>query len=257
MNFYPFHIGDYHAHTGHLEPLEDLAYRRMLDYCFLHESGLPETIEEIARVIRMRSHCECIAVALLEFFEQHSDGTWHNDRVDAEIAKYREKSDKASNSARKRWKNTDANALPTHSERNANHNQEPEPITNNQKNKPQAAKADKSASTVTQDHLVTVHAVDPQVAVDYLAIRKAKRAPLTATAFAKLQAEFDKAGLSVPDGIRLCAERGWQGFEAKWLTNGGQTKADDRAAKLEEARRRSQERTGGIRDVTPRSVGNA
>ena len=150
MNFYPFHIGDYHAHTAHLDLLEDLAYRRMLDYCFLHESGLPESVEEIARLIRMRTHCECIANALLEFFTQHSDGTWHNHRVDEEVAKYREKSDKAAKSARKRWKNTDANAMRTHSERNANQNQEPITKTITKDNTAQAPTAGKPASRKTK-----------------------------------------------------------------------------------------------------------
>lgn len=35
MNYFPFHVGDYAAHTAHLEPLEDLAYRRMLDAYYL------------------------------------------------------------------------------------------------------------------------------------------------------------------------------------------------------------------------------
>ena len=31
MIYYPFHIGDYIAHTAHLDPIEDCAYRRLLD----------------------------------------------------------------------------------------------------------------------------------------------------------------------------------------------------------------------------------
>ncbi|NDC25981.1 MAG: DUF1376 domain-containing protein, partial [Proteobacteria bacterium] len=31
MHYYPFHVGDYQAHTAHLTNTEDLAYRRMLD----------------------------------------------------------------------------------------------------------------------------------------------------------------------------------------------------------------------------------
>ena len=30
MNFYPFHVGDYTLRTAHLDPLEDLAYRRLM-----------------------------------------------------------------------------------------------------------------------------------------------------------------------------------------------------------------------------------
>jgi uncharacterized protein YdaU (DUF1376 family) len=121
MHYYQFNIGDYASHTAHLDPLEDIAYRRMLDYCYLNECGLPEAIESIARVIRMRTHCDCIATVLQEFFFSHADGTWHHTRVDSEILAYKGKSAKASQSARKRWDNVDANALPTLSEGNANH----------------------------------------------------------------------------------------------------------------------------------------
>ena len=67
MNYYQFHIGDYSSHTGHLSEIEDLAYRRMLDYCYLNESGLPEDVERIARVIRMPQHCHSIAAAQMSW----------------------------------------------------------------------------------------------------------------------------------------------------------------------------------------------
>ena len=145
MHYYQFNIGDFASHTAHLEPLEEIAYRRMLDYCYLHEIGLPETVEEIARLVRMRSHCECIATVLREFFAQHPDGSWRSERVDREIAAFKERSNKASQSARKRWENPmrthterTADAVPTESEGNANHkpltiNQEPDITTSSVK----------------------------------------------------------------------------------------------------------------------------
>jgi len=44
MNYYPFHVGDYAAHTAHLEPMEDLAYRRMLDVYYLREEPLQPSL---------------------------------------------------------------------------------------------------------------------------------------------------------------------------------------------------------------------
>ena len=129
MHYYQHHISDYISHTAHLDEIEDLAYRRMLDYCYLHECGLPETIDEIARVIRMQTHCERIANVLREYFFVANDGTWHNKRADDEIAEYRVKSEKSAQAARKRWKNDDANAMRTQCERNANH----KPLTINHK----------------------------------------------------------------------------------------------------------------------------
>ena len=50
MNYFPFHVGDYSAHTGHLEPMEDLAYRRLLDQYYLREGPLPADIQATAKL---------------------------------------------------------------------------------------------------------------------------------------------------------------------------------------------------------------
>lgn len=58
--------------------------------------------------------------------------------------------------------------------------------------------------------------IDEQLANDFLQVRKAKRAPLTLTAIEGLEREAGKANLSFEQVIRLCVERGWQGFSASW-----------------------------------------
>jgi uncharacterized protein YdaU (DUF1376 family) len=126
MHYYQFNIGDYQSHTAHLEPLEDLAYRRLLDWCYLHERPLPDDIEQISKLIRMRSHTECIASVLQEFFDRTPEGWW-KERISKEIEKTGEKSRKASESAKARWQKEkgDANALQAQSGRNATHNTVP------------------------------------------------------------------------------------------------------------------------------------
>jgi hypothetical protein len=52
---------------------------------------------------------------------------------------------------------------------------------------------------------------------DFMKIRRAKRAPMTETALAGLRREAAKAKLTLEQVVRMCCERGWQGFEAKWL----------------------------------------
>ena len=121
MFYYSFNIGDYQSHTAHLSEMEDLAYRRMLDWCYLHEKPLPLDVEEISRQIRMRTHCDCIAIVLREYFKRTDDG-YISDRVQHELSRAAEKSSKARLSAEARWstkKTNNANALPTQSERNA------------------------------------------------------------------------------------------------------------------------------------------
>ncbi len=117
MHYYQFNIGDYQSHTAHLSDIEDLAYRRLLDLSYLHEKPIPDDIDQIARLIRMRSHSDCIAIVLREFFVRTEEG-WINERVLKEIALVNEKSSKARDSAMARWK---ANAVRTHSEGNATH----------------------------------------------------------------------------------------------------------------------------------------
>jgi uncharacterized protein YdaU (DUF1376 family) len=94
VNYFPFHLGDYTAHTAHLELLEDLAYRRMLDAYYLREGPLPNEIAEIGRLIRMRANLSDVEAVLKEFFYETAEG-WRNDRADEEIAKMREKQTKA------------------------------------------------------------------------------------------------------------------------------------------------------------------
>lgn len=55
--------------------------------------------------------------------------------------------------------------------------------------------------------------------MDYLAIRKAKRAPLTETALSGLKREAEKAGMSLNEALTECCNRNWQGFKADWLDN--------------------------------------
>lgn len=64
--------------------------------------------------------------------------------------------------------------------------------------------------------------VPEQLWRDWLAVRKAKRAPLTATALAGVRREAKKAGLSLEQAIQICVEWGWQGFRAEWMENRSQ-----------------------------------
>lgn len=52
---------------------------------------------------------------------------------------------------------------------------------------------------------------------DFAAVRRAKRAPITATAINGIKREAAKAGLTLEQAITLCVERNWQGFNAEWV----------------------------------------
>jgi uncharacterized protein YdaU (DUF1376 family) len=133
MHYYQFHIGDYKSHTHHLSLLEDLAYRRLLDFYFLHEQPIKH--RDIARQIGMRDHEEDVMTVLNEFFLSTPEG-FVNPRADKEIKQYKEFAEAGKRGAAKRWSKppyeeaiSPPNATPIAT---INH----KPITNNQeKNK--------------------------------------------------------------------------------------------------------------------------
>jgi uncharacterized protein YdaU (DUF1376 family) len=201
MHYYQFNIGDYQSHTAHLTDTEDLAYRRLLDWYYLHEHLIPLDLIEVSRQIRMRTHSDCIASVLREYFERTDEG-WIHHRANKEIAKVGEKSEKAAASAKARWnKPKDANALRTQSKGNATQDTLPN----------------------TQDTLPKKNTVAPPFGVtdsvwqDWLKLRKAKKAAVTQTAIDGIQREADKAGVSLQTVLEMCCERGWTGFKAEWL----------------------------------------
>lgn len=58
--------------------------------------------------------------------------------------------------------------------------------------------------------------IDRAVFNDWLQIRRAKRAPLTATAWAGVVREAEKAGLPLDRALSLMVEHSWQGLKADW-----------------------------------------
>lgn len=92
MNYYPFHPGDYLRDTAHLEPMEDLAYRRLLDLYYLSEAPIPLETQQVSRRLRLGS--DSVISVLNEFFICTSNGYIHK-RCDAEIADYRHRQDKS------------------------------------------------------------------------------------------------------------------------------------------------------------------
>ena len=118
MNYYPFNVGDYAAHTAHLDMLEDLAYRRMLDLYYRTEQALPSDWRQIARLIRMKEQGAEIEAVLSEFFTLTDDG-WSHKRCASEIERMQDKQAKAKASAAASVKSRSTNAQRTLNERSA------------------------------------------------------------------------------------------------------------------------------------------
>jgi uncharacterized protein YdaU (DUF1376 family) len=99
VHYCNWNLADYAAHTGHLSVVEDAAYRRMLDFYYLHEKPLSRSPKTVARDVRMIEHEVEVRSVLSQFFVRSADG-YRNKRADIEIARYREKVKKASNAGR-------------------------------------------------------------------------------------------------------------------------------------------------------------
>jgi uncharacterized protein YdaU (DUF1376 family) len=126
MHYYQLNIGDYLSHTKHLDLMEDLAYRRLLDLYYLHERPLNSGIASVARQIGMRDHENEVKSVLEEFFHLSNDG-WINHRADKEIKHFHGKIDQASR-AGKASAERRMSARSTDVQLTNNH----KPITNNQ-----------------------------------------------------------------------------------------------------------------------------
>jgi uncharacterized protein YdaU (DUF1376 family) len=124
MHYYQFNIGDYVSHTRHLSPIEDIAYRRLLDAYYLSERPLNGGLTSVARQIGLREYEQEVGLVLEEFFVLGEEG-WTSSRADKEIAHYKSKVEQASRagkaSAERRSNTRSTDVQPTN-----NH----KPITN-------------------------------------------------------------------------------------------------------------------------------
>jgi uncharacterized protein YdaU (DUF1376 family) len=90
--------------------MEDLAFRRLLDFYYLHEHPIKH--RDIARQIGLKDFEQDVLTVLEEFFLS-TDAGFVNPRADKEIAKYREFSEAGKRGAAKRWgSNGEANSPP-------------------------------------------------------------------------------------------------------------------------------------------------
>jgi len=128
LHYYQFNIGDYVSHTRHLSPIEDIAYRRLLDAYYLSERPLNSGITIVARQIGMREFEQEVQLVLEEFFLLSDDG-WTNQRADKEIAHFHSKIEQASRagkaSAERRLNARSTDVQPTNNHKPITNNQEP------------------------------------------------------------------------------------------------------------------------------------
>ena len=127
MHYYQFNIGDYASHTRHLNVVEDCAYRRLLDFYYLHEKPIKQ--HDIARQINMREHEQEVLSVLNEFFLSTDQG-FVSPRANKEIEHYHSRIEQASKagkaSAERRFNARSTDVQPTNNHKPITNNQEPD-----------------------------------------------------------------------------------------------------------------------------------
>jgi uncharacterized protein YdaU (DUF1376 family) len=252
LNYYEHHLGDYDGATAHLSWLEDCAYRRLICLYYRTEAPIPGDMKQACRLVRAASKPERDAVqqVLAEFFVL-VDGAWHHDRCDAEIGEYqegepdrearRENARERQRRSRERRKalfetlrshnivppfdtktpeleallsraTSGVTSQPVTRDKTATHT----PDTRHQTPDTNTAPAGAKPPPGVKAESLVAEGVDPRHAADWLAVRKAKRLPLTASSWERTKREAAKAGLTPAQAVQRCAENGWAGFGATW-----------------------------------------
>ena len=234
MHYYQFYIGDYAKDCRHLSWDEDLAYRRLLDAYYAKEEPLPSDYRSIYRLVcaQTDSQREAVNTVLNEFFVETPEG-WRNSKADNEISAFKEKSKKASASARIRW---DGKKKPSQIDRNANASLDKCERTNTlcEGNANNEQLTINNESNKKQDrfdalrHLVSLGVVE-QVARDWIKQRKTKP---TLTAIKGIEKEAIKARLSLHQALEISCSRGWQSFKAEWIQDKTNTLTPNQSAWL-------------------------
>ena len=222
MHYFSFNIADYAIHTRHLTLMQDIAYRRLLDWYYLNEKPINSDYARAATLILMLDFKDDIKVVLNEFFTKTKDG-WINKRANKEIAVYKGFSDAGKRGAAKRW-STGGDSLPI---------------------APPIANIKHKTLTINQEQLTNINTktfqplarlmslkVSEQIAKDWLAIRKAKRKPLTETALTRIINQAQKGGYTLQAALTISCEEGWAGFGHDWKTNNSLNNDEPKVVKI-------------------------
>ena len=138
MHYYNRNLGDYAKKCGRLTMLQHGAYTLLIDSCYDREQ-FPNFDEAIEWTwAGTDAEIEAVKFVLSRFFKLNQDGRYIQERIQSEILKYREKSDKnrliaIERETKRREFNTNRAANNTKRVRNVNESPpNQEPITNNQ-----------------------------------------------------------------------------------------------------------------------------
>jgi len=208
MHYYQHHIGDFIKDTSFLTNEEVGIYMKLLWLYYDTESPLPNSIFELSMKVNGRDKEEIIS-GLLGMFFVLEDEQWHHKRCDKEIAHYHQQLEAASKAGKASAAKRAMNKRLTDVQQPFNERATNVQPTNNQQ--PIIKKS--SASSLKPED------VSESVWSDFLALRKAKRAPVKPTALKGLRQEAMAAKITLEAALQMCCKSGWQSFKAEWITD--------------------------------------
>lgn len=211
MHYYQHHIGDFIKATARLSDTQCMAYLRLI--WMYYDSEKPLKADARLLAFQVGAPEQDVELILQSFFNLQEDG-WHQTRCDQEIADYRAYLEKKSNAGRasaERRKNSNSTGVEQVLSGSATVEQpNQQPLTTNQQPENQEPKVRRQAIACPPD-------VDQQVWVDWVQLRKTKRATVTQTVIDGARKEAEKAGMSLSEFLAVWCRRGSQGLEASWL----------------------------------------
>ncbi len=201
MFSYQHHIGDFRRDTASLSDTDSMAYLKLLWMYYDTELPLPADAKLLA--FKIGSNPDSVQLILDAFFTLDGN-VYRQKRCDAEIFKYKNKGQKARDSANARWNN--ANAFQTHSDSNADapkNDANREPIT--------------EIKEIKTKTLARPEDVPEELWLDFKQHRKAKRATITERVIKTLRSEGEKANLTLSQVMEKMIVKGWTGFDSSWI----------------------------------------
>lgn len=223
MHYYQFNISDYQSHTKHLTPIEDICYRRLLDWQYMHEKPISTDINSVCRLLMLRDYPTDVEQVLSEFFTLTDDG-WINNRAIDEIQHFHEKSKKASEAGKASAVKRSLNTKSTNNQQDINKNEhefngrstDVQPTINQELLTIKQSKEKIIKKEIDPELKKLLHDVDDDVIKDFETLRKLKKAPITDTAVKGLRREAEIANVDLQTALIACCQNGYQGFKAEW-----------------------------------------
>jgi len=202
------------SHTRHLSLLEDLAYRRLLDFYFLHEQPIKH--RDAARQIGMREHEEDVLTVLNEFFLSTDDG-FVNPRANKEIQEYKAHQGTSAYGAFIR----DNQSLKSVVQKDVYIQHFTNGTLDTYINTLRTQDVPIMSTSSIKKESATIVACPPDVSQqiwnDWVALRKSKKAPITQTVLNGAIAEAKILGWTLEKFLAEWCSRGSQGLKAEWI----------------------------------------